>query len=103
MLFLTCSSVIARLTSKSAQYFLGTKFQIWRYLHQKWRFAFRCSADALIQIREKVTWTVQSITNTQQRISDANQRIAIVESKLIRLDTDIAVLGKRPPTEHTNE
>lgn len=39
----------------------------------------------------------------QQRISDANQRIAIVESKLIRLDTDIAVLSKRPTLEHKNE
>lgn len=49
------------------------------------------------------TWTVQSLSSTQQRISDANQRIAIVESKLIRLDTDISVLSKHHTTGQENE
>ncbi|ELW85153.1 MULTISPECIES: hypothetical protein [Acinetobacter] len=46
---------------------------------------------------------MQSLTATQQRISDANQRIAIVESKLIRLDTDIAVLSKRNAKDYEDE
>lgn len=49
------------------------------------------------------TWTVQSLTATQQRISDVNQRIAIVESKLIRLDTDIIVLSKRNAKDYEDE
>lgn len=38
------------------------------------------------------TWIVSSGTDTQQRISDTNQKVAILESKLVRLDTDISVL-----------
>lgn len=66
-------------------------------------FAKLISGIALASIIGFGTWTVQSLSNLQQRISDANQRIAIVESKLIRLDTDIAVLSKRPTLEHKNE
>ncbi len=66
-------------------------------------FAKLIAGTALASVIGFGTWTVQSLTATQQRISDANQRIAIVESKLIRLDTDIAVLSKRNAKDHEDE
>lgn len=65
-------------------------------------FAKLISGTALAAIIGFGTWTVQSLASIQQRISDSNQRIAIVESKLIRLDTDISVLSKRN-LEHPGE
>jgi peptidoglycan hydrolase CwlO-like protein len=66
-------------------------------------FAKLIAGTALASVIGFGTWTVQSVSSTQQRISDANQRIAIVESKLIRLDTDISVLSKRNVLGHENE
>ena len=66
-------------------------------------FAKLIANTALASVIGFGIWTVQSLSATQQRISDANQRIAIVESKLIRLDTDISVLSKRTPKELENE
>ncbi|MBJ8424582.1 hypothetical protein [Acinetobacter bereziniae] len=66
-------------------------------------FAKLIAGTALASVIGFGTWTVQSLSATQQRISDANQRIAIVESKLIRLDTDIAVLSKRNVKDHEDE
>ncbi|KQW88137.1 hypothetical protein ASC84_12205 [Acinetobacter sp. Root1280] len=66
-------------------------------------FAKLIAGTALASVIGFGTWTVQSLSATQQRMSDANQRIAIVESKLIRLDTDISVLSKRNVLGHENE
>lgn len=66
-------------------------------------FAKLIAGTALASVIGFGTWTVQSLSSSQQRISDANQRIAIVESKLIRLDTDISVLSKRNAIGHENE
>lgn len=40
------------------------------------------------------TWIVSSHSTTQQRLAESNQKIAILESKLIRLDTDISLINK---------
>ncbi|MEQ1203041.1 hypothetical protein ABLT98_04235 [Acinetobacter baumannii] len=40
------------------------------------------------------TWIVSSHSTTQQRLAESNQKIAILESKLIRLDTDISLVNK---------
>ncbi|MEQ1321776.1 hypothetical protein [Acinetobacter guillouiae] len=66
-------------------------------------FAKLIAGTALASVIGFATWTVQSLSSTQQRVSDANQRIAIVESKLIRLDTDISVLSKHHTTGQENE
>lgn len=66
-------------------------------------FAKLIAGTALASVIGFGTWTVQSLSSTQPRVSDANQRIAIVESKLIRLDTDISVLSKHHTTGPENE
>ncbi|MEC6393345.1 hypothetical protein VXS72_15610 [Acinetobacter pittii] len=66
-------------------------------------FAKLISGTALAAIIGFGTWTVQSLANLQQRQSDSNQRIAIIESKLIRLDTDIAAITHAKKNEALNE
>ncbi|MBP8005286.1 MAG: hypothetical protein KAZ18_00035 [Acinetobacter sp.] len=40
------------------------------------------------------SWIVSNNATTQQRISDTNQRAAILEAKLINIDSDIASLKR---------
>jgi len=49
------------------------------------------------------TWIVSSHSTTQQRLAESNQKIAILESKLIRLDTDIAAITHAKKSEVLNE
>ncbi|MEB3753830.1 hypothetical protein [Acinetobacter sp. MD2(2019)] len=44
-----------------------------------------------------LTWIVSQNSMQTQNLANTNQKVAILESKLIRLDTDISVVAKRPP------
>ncbi|MGQ0880323.1 hypothetical protein ACT40H_06285 [Acinetobacter baumannii] len=57
-------------------------------------FAKLIAGTALASIVGFGTWTVQNFANTQQRLAESNQKTAILESKLIRLDTDISLVNK---------
>lgn len=58
-------------------------------------FAKLIGSTALLSVIGFGSWVVTTQSNTQLRIAESNQKIAILESKLIRLDTDVATINAK--------